>query len=160
MTSLRRAGGPASAAILLVALLAACGGAPPAPQGNAAQEPAVLQAGDLTVRASAVPSSLLGEAAARQYGVERDPRNVLLVVGLRRGQGDAEASLPARVDARATDLLGRGQPLALREVRSDGFIDYVGVARISPPETVRFDVRVEADGAAPLELRFSRDFFR
>lgn len=146
--------------MLLAALLAGCGGAAPAPQGNAAQEPAVLQLGDLTLRASAVPTTLLGEAAARQYGVDRDPRNVLLVIGLRRARAGGEISLPARVEARATDLLGRGQPLALREVRSDGFIDYVGVARISPPETVRFDIRVEADGAAPLELRFSRDFFR
>ena len=150
------------------AILCGCGGTSPTPPTMAAAPtPAVLQAGDVTIRASAVPTHALGEAVAQQYGIERDPRTVLLLVGVRRGSGTAETSLPARVRGSAVDLLGRRQEIAMREIRSDGpasgsgqgFIDYAGTVRISPPETLRFDLAIERDGAAPATLVFSRDFF-
>jgi hypothetical protein len=138
-------------------ILGGCGGGSPAPP--ATQAPAVLQAGDVTIRASAVPTAALGEVAAKQYGIERDPRMVLLLVGVRRGPESQETSLPARVRGSAVDLLGRRQQIELREIRSDGFIDYAGSVRISPPETLRFDLVIERDGAAPAMLSFNRDFF-
>ena len=138
-----------------------CGGGSTAPPATtaAAQAPAILQAGDVTIRASAVPTAVLGEAVAVQYGIERDPRTVLLLVGVRRGSGSGETSLPARVRGSAIDLLGRRQEIALREIRSGGFIDYAGSVRISPPETLRFDLAIDRDGAVPATLVFSRDFF-
>lgn len=120
--------------------------------------PATLQSGDVTIRASTVPTLQLGAAAADQYGIERDAGTILLLVGVRRGAAE-HTSLPARVTASATDLLGRRQAIVLREVRSGGFIDYAGTATLSPPETLRFDVVVDRDGAARESLRFSRDFF-
>lgn len=140
-------------------ILGGCGGGSPAPPAAAAQTPAELHTGDVTIRASAVPTTVLGEAAAKQYGIERDPRTVLLLVGVRRGPESQETSLPARVRGSAVDLLGRRQHFELREIRSDGFVDYAGSVRISPPETLRFDLVIERDGAAPATLSFNRDFF-
>ena len=142
-------------------MLGGCGGGSPLPPSAtaAAQAPAVLQLGDVTIRASAVPTAVLGEAAAKQYDIARDPRTVLLLVGVRRGPESQETSLPARVRGSAVDLLGRRQEIALREIRSDGFIDYAGSVRISPPETLRFDLVIERDDAAPATLVFNRDFF-
>lgn len=145
--------------ICIAMVLGGCGGKPSAPATAAAQEPAVLQTADITIRASAVPTTVLGEAAAKQYGIERDSRTVLLLVGVRRGTESQETSLPARVRGSAVDLLGRRQQFELREIRSDGFIDYAGSVRISPPETLRFDLVIERDGAAPATLSFNRDFF-
>jgi hypothetical protein len=142
-----------------ILLLGGCGGSPAPPATAAAQEPAVLQVADITIRASAVPTTVLGEATAKQYGIERDPRTVLLLVGVRRGSESQETSLPARVRGSAVDLLGRRQQFELREIRSDGFIDYAGSVQISPPETLRFDLVIERDGAAPAALSFNRDFF-
>jgi hypothetical protein len=142
-----------------ILILGGCGGSPAPPATAAAQAPAVLQSGDVIIRASAVPTTVLGEAAAKQYGIERDPRTVLLLVGVRRGTESQETSLPARVRGSAIDLLGRRQQLELREIRNDGFIDYAGSVRISPPETLRFDLVIERDGAAPATLSFNRDFF-
>lgn len=140
--------------------LAGCGGGSPAlPSGTTAQAPAELRVGDVTIRASAVPTTALGEAAATQYGIVRDPRTVILLVGVRRGPESQETSLPARIRGSAVDLLGRRQEIALREIRSGEFIDYAGSVRISPPETLRFDLVVERDGAAPATLVFNRDFF-
>src|SRR3546814_15629479 len=91
----------------------------------------------------------------------------MLLVGVRR-EGDAgETALPARVTAVASDLLGKRQQLEMREVRSgdpgsgpgQGFIDYVGTARVIAPDTLHFDVRVVPEGGTAMELRFNRDFF-
>ena len=48
-------------------LLAGCGGTPPAPP-NATPEPAVALAGDVTVRASAMPTSRLNPVMAHARG--------------------------------------------------------------------------------------------
>src|SRR3546814_8689960 len=110
-----------------------------------------MQIGDVLVRTNAVPTANLGEAVARQYGIERGTGTVMLLVGVRR-EGDAgETALPARVTAVASDLLGKRQQLEMREVRSgdpgsgpgQGFIDYVGTARVIAPDTLHFDVRVD-----------------
>jgi hypothetical protein len=142
--------------------LAGCGGpAPTHGRGDGAQamEEAVLRQGDIVVRASAIPAEALGEAVARQYGLARDPGSVMLLVGVRRGDERAETVLPARVEATATDLLGKRQAIAMREVRSGEFVDYVGSARVIAPDTLRFDVEVAPEGGPAMSLRFNRDFF-
>ena len=145
--------------LALCAALAACGGStPPAPPSQAPQE-AVVQVGDVLVRANALPTADLGEAVARQYGIERDPGTVMLLVGVRRDDEAGETALPARVAANAADLLGKRQQLEMREVRSGAFVDYVGTARVIAPDTLRFDVQVVPEGGTAMELRFNRDFF-
>jgi hypothetical protein len=143
-------------------LLSACGGdrpsATPATAGTGSGE-ANIAIGDVHIRASALQTSALNETVARQYGIARDDRTVMLLVGVRTGPVSQETSLPARVRGSAVNLLGKRQQIALREIRSDGFIDYAGSVRISPPETLRFDLVIERDGAAPAKLSFNRDFF-
>src|SRR3546814_8383203 len=92
-----------------------------------------MQIGDVLVRANAVPTANLGEAVARQYGIERGTGAVMLLVGVRRDGDAGETALPARVTAVASDLLGKSQQLEIREVRSGEFIDYVGTARVIAP---------------------------
>ena len=145
-------------AMLAAAWFCACQPSQP-PPSEATQPPAELRIGEFVVRASTVPTPRLSPAIAQRYGVGRDPRTVLLVVSLREGTGATERSVPGTVVATATDLLGRRQPIALREVREDGFLDYVGILHVAMPDTLRFEVDVRIDGAAPANLRFHRDFF-
>jgi hypothetical protein len=162
----------ATLGLAIAGLLAACGG--PSPQADAmrqqagAPQEASLRVGDLVVRANAVQASTLGEAVARQYGVDRGAGTVMLLVGVRRVESDAEeTSVPARVGATAVDLLGRRQAPEMREVRSgsagsgtgDGFIDYVGSFRVAAPETLRFDVELVVEDGQRMTLQFNRDFF-
>ena len=156
--------GPGIAAAMLLALaLAGCGSGAPGPAGDRGQAPgqqeAVVQVGNVLVRANAVPAASLGEAVARQYGIERDDGAVMLLVGVRRDGDGGETALPARVTAVASDLLGKRQQLEMREVRSGAFIDYVGIARVIAPDTLHFDIRVVPEGGKSMELRFNRDFF-
>lgn len=151
--------GPFALAAALVAVLAACGGELPSSPPAEVQPPAETRVGDTVLRATTVPTQRLGDAMARQYGVQRSPGTVLVVIGMRRGEGAQETSLPGQVRVHTTDLLGARQQLDIREVRSDGFIDYVGTARVSLPDTLRYQVDAQPQGGPALSLRFHRDYF-
>ncbi len=160
----------AATALVFGIALAGCGSGAPVPTDGQAQmqQEASTRVGNVVVRANAIPTAGLGEAVARQYGIERDAGTVMLLVGVRRDDGNGnEVALPARVTAVAVDLLGKRQELAMREVRSSapgsgpgqGFIDYVGTARVIAPDTLRFDVTAALEDEPPMGLRFNRDFF-
>lgn len=147
-------------ALLFAAVIAGCGGssAPPASgQSENTPQQASLRVGDVVIRANAVAASTLGPAVAQRYGIDRDPGTVLLLVGVRSGV--EETALPARITATATDLLGKRQTIAMREVRSGEFIDYVGKAEVIAPDTLRFDIQVVPENGERATLRFNRDFF-
>jgi hypothetical protein len=160
----------AATALVFGIALAGCGSGAPVPTDGQAQmqQEASTRVGNVVVRANAIPTAGLGEAVARQYGIERDAGTVMLLVGVRRDDGNGgETALPARVTAVAIDLLGKRQQLAMREVRSgdpgsspgQGFIDYVGTARVIAPDTLRFDIAIAPQGGPAMELHFNRDFF-
>lgn len=156
----RRAG--ASLLLAVAGLVAACGGTtqPASPDAaNAMPREASVRLGDVVVRATAIPTTTLGEAVAGQYGIVRDNKTVMLLVGVRRDGGAQETALPAQVTASATDLLGKRQAIAMRAVRTGGLVDYVGVATVIPPDTLRFDIDVLPEGGQRMTLRFNRDFF-
>jgi hypothetical protein len=142
--------------------LAACGGSapPPAKPAQPAPEEAVSRVGDVTIRATAIPTSTLTAEIARRYGIERNDRTALLLVGVRQGPEGQEVALAATVTVSATNLSGQRQDLALRELRSEGgLLDYVGTIDVNPPDTLRFDVTVvRADGTRS-NLEFSREFY-
>lgn len=160
-------------------LLPACGGAPTPPDDRAAQtrREAVVRTGDITIRASVVPTMSLNESVARQYGIEPSPRSVLLLIGVREGPEREETSLPARISGNVIDLRGVRRPVELREVRSgesgsdpeqsdpersdseQALLDYAGIIRVTPPDTLRFDLEVVTENGARSELRFSRDVY-
>lgn len=150
--------------LFLAALAAGCGGgAPqPAPAASASSmQEAVARAGDVTVRASVLPTAQLDEQVARGYGIERSDRTVMLLVSPRRGAEGQETSLPAQVLAKASDLRGRAHVIEMRELRSagpDGLLDYVGTLEIDPPDTLRFDVQVTPQGGTASTMQFTREF--
>jgi len=149
---------------LMCIALAACGGgeppAPPASPGAAgATQEAVSRIGDVTIRASAIPTSTLSEAVARQYGITRDKDTVMLLVGVRQGESAQETALPANIVATASDLRGRKHVIEMRELRSGDLLDYVGTVDVSPPDTLRFDVQVARENGATSQMQFTRDFY-
>lgn len=150
--------------LLLACLMTACGGTAStaeeiAEQVNAAREPAEARVGDLLLRASIAPTAALGEAITSRYGVQPDPRTVLLLAGVRRIDGVDEVSVPATLSATARDLRGVRQTIAMNEVRLDGFIDHVGEVRITPPDTLGFEIVATTADGSTLELRFNREVF-
>lgn len=152
-------------AMALVSLLTlgACGGpnAPtPAKPATAAVSPeAVARIGDVSVHASVVQTSTLAPTVASAYGITRDERRVLLLVAVRQGPEAQAIAVPAQVVATVTDLRGRRQDIAMRELRSDDLLDYIGTVEIELPDTLRFDVTVTRPGGATSTIQLSREFF-
>lgn len=155
----------AVAALALASAVAGCGRDPSATAADraahaqAARQPAELEADGVRIRASLVPTAALSAEIAQRYGVPRERGLQLLLVGVRTGPAADETSLPAGVAATVRDLRGVRQDVLLREVRSEGFLDYAGAVRVRPPDTLAFEVQVVRAGAAPATLRFSRDLF-
>ena len=148
-------------------LVTACGGNAPAPAVPAAtaHEEAISRIGDVTIRATAIPTATLDAEVARNYGIARDERTILLLVGVRQGEGAQETALPATITASATNLSGQRQAIALRELRSGGtepgqaLLDYVGTVETSLPDTIRFDLTIVRQGGASSTMQFSREFY-
>lgn len=164
MTDRPRPPRPRLGALLLAVVLAGCGMDPDtrAELGAhvaASRIPAELDAGNIRVQASLAPSLALGEPILRRYGITAGRDRHLLLVSLRRiDAGDAaDASVPARVRARVRDLRGVASDVVLREVRSEGFIDYAGEVRATPPDTLAIEVLVDGIQPTPVTLRFNRD---
>ena len=153
----------------LLLALSACGGGKPAPAvpATAAPAEAISRIGDITIRATALPSATLAPEVARQYGIARDERTVMLLIGVRQGPEGQEVALPATITDTVTNLSGQRQPIALRELRSgdpstssgQALLDYVGTVETSLPETLRFDVTIVRQGGATSTMQFSRDFY-
>ncbi|MFC5569730.1 DUF4426 domain-containing protein [Lysobacter yangpyeongensis] len=155
--------------VLLLALaLSACGGGNAPRPATAAPEEAVARSGDLTIRATAVPTSTLAAAVADRYGIARGDRTVLLLVGVRRGEAGQEVAVPAKITATATNLSGQRQAIALRELRSGDptsgsgaeLLDYIGTLDTDLPDTLRFELMVVPEGGTATPLQFSREFYR
>lgn len=158
--------------IAFVFVISACNGTrtPPAAApvvATATANETVSRIGDVTIRASVMQTSTLNESIAREYGIARDERTVLLLVAVRQGPEANETALPAQVTATATDLRGGKHDIAMRELRSGGpgsdpgqvLLDYVGTVEVSLPDTLRFDLDIVREGGAHSTMQFSREFY-
>jgi hypothetical protein len=136
---------------------------PPAPARSedaaVATGDAVLQMGDTWARASVVQTSALPASVARQYGVERDPRTLLLLVVAGKGPPASATLVPVQVTAQVTGLTGATQAIAMRQVRDGDSVDAIGTVRTTLPDTLGFDLQLSVAGQPPASLRFSREFY-
>ena len=158
---------PSTRLLLLACLalpLAAC-------QGDRATTPSVTDApskgqsseaessiGGTTMHVSVMQTSQLPDSVAREYGLERSPRTILLLVNL-RDLGNTPAPV---ITANVTDLLQHTTPVPLRAfpgAQTDAdIVDYVGTVDATLPDTLRFTVVARRDGATSM-VEVSRDFY-
>ncbi|KLI98846.1 hypothetical protein WQ56_13975 [Luteimonas sp. FCS-9] len=140
--------------------LAACGAGPAAPPAGgddgavAMPERALL--GTAEVEASVVPTARIGEAAARQYGIDRADDRVLVLVSVRAG----DTAPAVTVSGHARDLRGVRQTLDFAPVTVDGHVDHVATAHATGPDTLRLEIGVAGADGARTTLRFSREIPR
>jgi len=140
-------------------LLAACSGGQ-APQAAQFVPPAPSVAvldGPLRARYTLVPTLSLDPAVARGYGIERSEGKALLLVALRNEDDAGETAAEGQVQAEARDLSGRRQPVAMRPIRSGGYVDHVGLVEVSERDVVRVEVRATVDGRSH-RFDFQRNF--
>ena len=146
--------------------LAACGGATePAPvrapmaaatSGSAANG-ATATSNGITLRANVVETADLQESVAAGYGIAREPNQALLLLTVRDANGDN--ATPLSLQATVSDLKGGQRPLPLREIRVGEFVDLIGLAPVSAPDTLTFEVRAQLVPGSSSSVRVSRDFY-
>lgn len=149
------------ATILAAGLLAGCGGEPPAPVPAVTltdSQDATTRIGDVTARATVIPTMALGSLVAEKYSIRRADNQVMLLVGLRHGDEGAETSVPATIVATVSDLRGDRSTIKLRDLTSDDLVDYVGTVQISRPDTLKFELDITLEDGKRATMRFTRDF--
>ena len=146
------------APLVLTLSLAACsGGETPRAAEFVPPAPAETDFGSLRVRYNALPTLALSEAVAKQYGVPRDAGTALVLVALREVKGTDELDADGDVSVTAHDLSGARQVVALRKVEAGEYTDLIGTARISPRNSYRFEIVVQAGGRTET-VKFQRNF--
>jgi hypothetical protein len=157
----RRPAPPAALALLpaLLFVLAACGSPAPEPARFVPPHPSTTDLeGPLRAHYNLLPTLALGEAVAREYGIERAADSALLVVALRHPTADGdETGADGELSAEVIDLAGRRQAVALRRVATGDYFDHVGTVRAGTHDTLRVRVVVDADGRRQ-EFDFQRSF--
>lgn len=151
------------AIVIATGLLAGCGGGPSAPVPAATladSQDTTVQIGDITARATVMRTSMLGTEVAGKYGIKRAENQLMLLVGLRRGDEGAEVSVPATIVATASDLRGGRSTIELRELHSGDLLDYVGTVPVTLPDTLKFELDITLDDGSRTTMQLTRDFKR
>jgi hypothetical protein len=143
--------------VLALSLVACSGGETPRAAEFVPPAPAETDFGSLRVRYNALPTLALSEPVAKQYGVQRDAGTALVLVALREVKGAEELDADGEVSVTAHDLSGARQVVTLRKVDAGEYTDLIGTARISPRNSYRFEIVVQAGGRTET-VKFQRNF--
>jgi hypothetical protein len=119
------------------------------------ESPFLEQFGEYTVFYSAVRSDSLPDEMARRHGLPARADAVLLNIAVRR-EG---MNVPARVEARATNLAQQVRMIDMNRSEANDYVSYLGVVDIADQEVLDFHVEIQPEGAAEaFTLEFRGEF--
>ena len=147
-------------ALSLSGSIAAFGGggeSPKVPTAATAGE-TMKDIGDFVVHFSAQSTDQLSPEVARAYNIVRSKNRAMLTVSvLRESDND---SVPAQVTVKTVNLTGQLKNVAMREIKEQDAVYYVGETPVANRETLIFDITVTPEGAAGTsDVRFKREFY-
>lgn len=116
--------------------------------------------GDYEVHYNVLATADLAPEVAKTYGLQRSRnRGMLTVAVLKKNALGVTQPVPAKVEAKALSLTAQLTPIAMREIREQAAIYYIGDFPLAA-EVLRFTVRVTPEGAAgPYQFDFERRFY-
>jgi hypothetical protein len=128
---------------------------------GAPSEPTFQDFGNYQIHYNAIRTDQLTAGVARDYGIERSARRVLLNVSVQRKAADGKTTpVDAVVTATAYNLNGQLKDLSMRRITEGASTDFIGETDISGNEILVFNIQ-----AAPLgqsekyQVQFKREFF-
>lgn len=137
--------------LLLAASFALVAAAPVAAQQH--------ETADHTILYSLLPTDRLNAEVARRYGIQRNDRQGLLTVIVRRKDAAAgDPAVAARLTGTVQSLLGEPRTLRFEEVRGEDTVDYLATFPLRRPDTLRFALEVTPEGGKAETVRFQREF--
>lgn len=117
--------------------------------------------GVYVVHFNAVTTDQLTPDIAQSYGIVRSQDRAMLNISVqRKNEGGLGTAVSAGVAASAVNLTGQTRNIAVREIREEEAVYYIGETVIADGETLIFTVNVTPEGEAnPLTVRFQKQFF-
>lgn len=111
--------------------------------------------GDYEIHYSALPTGMLNDSIAQQYGIVRSrTRGMIMLTVMRDNQ-----AVPARIDVLARDPDDNLREIPARQVKDDNWVSYVGTFAINAGEPLIFEVDVRPHaGGGPFEIAFRQSF--
>jgi len=117
--------------------------------------------GDYVVHFNALTTDHLTPDIARDYGIVRSQNRAMLTVSiLRKTGGESTEAVPGAVSASAINLTGQLKNLAMREIKEQDAIYYIGELAITDAEVLIFTVDVTPNNdPSRFTVRFKKQFF-
>jgi hypothetical protein len=104
-------------------------------------------AGGFTIHYNAFTTSTLTPEVAKVYDIRRSKTRGMLNVSLiKEKEGTTGASVAGSVDVEMVALTGQRVPLAMREIKEQNAIYYVGEFPVQNEEKVSFVIKATPDG--------------
>lgn len=110
---------------------------------------------------NAFSADTLSPTIAQRYGIQRSKvRGVLNVSVIKEQAGTTGTPTAARVEVQATSLAGRKQRIAMREVKEQDAMYYIGEFPVQDQETLKFMIEATPAGASKaIKAEASQQFF-
>ncbi|MDH5737332.1 MAG: DUF4426 domain-containing protein [Gammaproteobacteria bacterium] len=142
-----------SALISGVALLTLCA-------GSKAEQ--AWDCGDYLAHYSVLPSTLIGEMAARQQGIVRSPELLLITIAARTKQADHSGTHAISVSVRGhmTNLLEQVTVLAFKTVKESSAEYHLARLRADSNERLRFQIVIASEDDNAREQKICELVFR
>lgn len=127
----------------------------------AAQAEQAEKFGTLEVHYNAMLASELLPDVAKSYKIDRSKtRGIITISVLRKNAVGAAQPIPAKLTAYLVNLNNQLGSIDMREIKEGAAIYYLGEFRVSPPDTLKFNVTVELHGEPKREVTFSQKFYK
>jgi len=105
--------------------------------------------GGFTVHYNAFTTATLTPEVAKAYGIQRSSlRGMLNLSIVKEMEGTTGTSVPGQVEVETVALTGQRAPLAMREIKEQGAVYYIGEFPVQNGEKVNFVIRVTPEGAS------------
>ena len=131
-----------------------------AAQSNDAEQ--VIKYRNIEIHYNAMPTDALQPAVAKNYHIERSRnRGLLTIAVLRKNKLGVSEPVPAEITATVVNLNSQLAEIDMREVKEGSAVYYLGEFRITPPDTLKFNVSAKPKGETrKYQAEFSRPFFQ
>ena len=98
---------------------------------------------------------------ARAYKIERSKTRGLVTMSvLKQNKMGVAVPVPAKLSVYATNLNQQLANIEMREIKEGTAIYYLGEFRVTPPDTLKFNVSIEVAGEPKHEMVFDQKFFK
>jgi len=117
--------------------------------------------GDYVLHFNAISTDQLQPEIAQTYNIVRSKNRAMLNVSIiKKVKGTIGQSVTGDIKVTVNNLTGQVKNLALKEVRENDAIYYIGDAQVANGETLIFNLKVKPeDKTTGFSVRFSRQFF-